>query len=268
MAAGLPAEKIGSGVRFCGFCIVVFAQVRFPCAMLNTTSAAIRFAAPALGVNGAQPTQAQTADEVRRQLQRILSCSDFVASERNRRFLQHIVERTLRGEIARGYEIGTLVFGRPKSFNATLDPIVRIEAGKLRRDLETYYLKSGKHDPIRISIPKGSYRTVFSRNEDHVVVADPSRGSQLLLRAAMLGLAGERAEAAAAWRALEAEFPDFALNPHAHKALQALHAHDDRVRELLLEGLQRAARPDDSAPHARGGMQTEGVIAAPRMWRA
>lgn len=233
--------------------------------MFETKPAAIRFAAPA---NGAEPTKTPAPEEVRRQLQRILSSSDFAASDRNGRFLQHIVECTLRGETARGYEIGTLVFGRPKSFNATSDPIVRIEAGKLRRDLETYYLKSGKNDPIRISIPKGSYRAEFSRNEAHAAVAEPSRESLLLLRAALLGLAGRRAEAAAAWRALEAEFPDFALNPQAHKALQALHAHDERVRELLLEGLQRAAHPDDSAPLARDGMQSDGMNSAPRTWSA
>jgi len=220
--------------------------------MFNTTSEAIRFAAPVHGRNGSKPLPAPKADEVHRQLQRILASSDFVASERNRRFLQHVVERTLRGETARGHEIGTLVFGRPSSFNATTDPIVRIEAGKLRRDLETYYLKSGKHDPLRISMPRGAYRAVFTLNDAHVAGVSSLPSSVLLLRTALLGLAGEGEEAAAAWRAVEQEYPDFALNPLAHKALEAVHAHDDRVRELLLDGLQRAARPGGLAQGARG----------------
>lgn len=203
------------------------------------------------GSHDAEPMNAPAADEVRRQLQRIIASSDFVASERNRRFLEHIVERSLCGEVARGYEIGTLVFGRPEKFNATSDPIVRIEAGKLRRDLETYYLKSGKHDPIRISAPKGAYRAIFSRNEAHVAGVSVSRGGLMILRAALLGLAGEQDEAAAVWRAVAQEYPDFALNPQAHKALEALHGQDDRIRELLLEGLQRAARPVGFVPADR-----------------
>lgn len=194
------------------------------------------------GHNGDHSAGEFSAEEVRRQLQRILASRDFVASDRNRRFLRHIVECTLRGETARGYEIGTLVFGRPKTFNATSDPIVRIEAGKLRRDLETYYLKSGRQDPIRISVPRGGYRTTFRRNEPPTTSANPSRDGLAILRAALLGLAGSP-RAATAWEELTREYPDFALNPRAHKMLEALHGQDDCVRELLLEGLQCAARP-------------------------
>ena len=194
------------------------------------------------GSRGGMPAGEFAADEVRRQLQRILASREFVASERNRRFLRHIVECTLRGETARGYQIGTLVFGRPKTFNPTGDPIVRIEAGKLRRDLETYYLKSGKQDPIRITVPRGGYRTAFTRNEAPEASPNTSREGLAILRAALLGLAGNP-RAVAAWGELTREYPDFALNPRAHKMLEALHGQDDCVRELLLEGLQRAARP-------------------------
>ena len=219
--------------------------------MITPASEPLHYPVRHNGSNGAYSSDVPTADEVHRQLQRIIASNDFVASDRNRRFLEHIVERTLRGETARGYEIGTLVFGRPKSFDATSDPIVRIEAGKLRRDLETYYLKSGKHDPIRIAVPKGSYRTVFSRNVAHIAGANPSQGSLIILRAALLGLAGEQGEAVAAWRAVEQEYADFALNPQAHKALEAVHAQDDRIRELVLVGLRRAAGPSDFVPADR-----------------
>jgi adenylate cyclase len=43
-----------------------------------------------------------------------------------------------------------------------VDPIVRVEAGRLRRALDHYYLTAGKRDPIRIAIPKGSYVPTFS----------------------------------------------------------------------------------------------------------
>lgn len=146
-----------------------------------------------MGCNGAIHN-APLADEVRAQLHRILSSPDFPASERNRRFLAFAVECSLDGRRTSGYEVATKVFGRAENFNASEDPIVRIEAGKLRRDLETYYLKSGKRDPVRIEIPKGSYRAVFVR------CAISADGSAELLRAALLGLAGHCGEAVAAWR--------------------------------------------------------------------
>ena len=42
-------------------------------------------------------------------------------------------------------------------FDQATDPIVSIQANKLRRALEHYYLTAGNKDPVRIEIPKGSY---------------------------------------------------------------------------------------------------------------
>jgi TolB-like protein/tetratricopeptide (TPR) repeat protein len=49
------------------------------------------------------------------------------------------------------------VFDRPETFDPLVDPIVRIEAGRLRERLRDYYETQGQHDPIRIELPKGSY---------------------------------------------------------------------------------------------------------------
>ena len=105
--------------------------------------------------------------EVRAELQRILASKAFDASERNRRFLQFIVEETLEGRADRikAYGVATLVFGRGESFDPQTDPVVRIEASRLRRSIERYYLTAGKVDPIRIAIPKGSYVPTFETNE-------------------------------------------------------------------------------------------------------
>ncbi|MGX5803947.1 hypothetical protein ACWGS9_22245, partial [Bradyrhizobium sp. Arg314] len=46
------------------------------------------------------------------------------------------------------------------------DPIVRIEAGHLRRALERYYLTSGQGDPVLITIPKGGYVPSFARRAE------------------------------------------------------------------------------------------------------
>lgn len=106
-------------------------------------------------------------DAVRDQVRRIIGSCDFDASKRNRMFLHYVVEETLAGRADRikAYTIATSVFGRDKSFDPQLDSIVRIEAGRLRRSLERYYLMVGERDPIRITIPTGSYIPAFEAVE-------------------------------------------------------------------------------------------------------
>ncbi len=100
---------------------------------------------------------------VRLELERILSSGDFDASPRNRHFLRYVVEETLAGRADRikAYAIATTVFGRDADFDPQLDSIVRIEAGRLRRALERFYLMAGPVEGIRITIPRGSYVATF-----------------------------------------------------------------------------------------------------------
>ncbi|HKP22428.1 MAG TPA: hypothetical protein VJV39_01080 [Dongiaceae bacterium] len=102
-------------------------------------------------------------EEVRHELSTLLSRGDFHASERNRRFLTYIVEETLQGRADRikAYSIAIAAFDRSDDFDPLTDPIVRIEASRLRRSIEHYYLTAGKSDRIRIDMPKGSYVATF-----------------------------------------------------------------------------------------------------------
>jgi hypothetical protein len=186
------------------------------------------------------------------QVRHIVQSSDFPASDRNRRFLQRVVENSLQGRTTSAREVAVEVFGRPASFDSLKDPIVRIEAAKLRRDLETYYLKGGKTDPIHLSLAKGRYIVSSHYNEARLPHADHSGGNLLVLRAALLGLSGIDHEATAAWRAVQQDYPDFSLNPRAHEAVQAICGQDRRIRELLLEGLRRAAGTEAERPALRG----------------
>ncbi len=108
--------------------------------------------------------QAVSTEAVRGELARILASPAFDASERNRQFLAHVVEEALaeRGERIKAYTIATEVFGRDPKFDPQLDSIVRIEAGRLRRALERYYLTDGRTSSLRIDIPRGGYAPVFA----------------------------------------------------------------------------------------------------------
>ncbi|MEZ0304810.1 MAG: adenylate cyclase [Hyphomicrobiaceae bacterium] len=103
--------------------------------------------------------------EVRDQLARILESPEFVVPNRTRSFLRYLVEQTLAGRADRlkGYTIGTMVFGRDANFDSQADPVVRTEAGRLRRALERYYLVAGQADPVLLEVPKGGYVPLFSR---------------------------------------------------------------------------------------------------------
>jgi adenylate cyclase len=111
------------------------------------------------------PTNAAFSDAVRTHLARVLRAEKFEASERNRRFLKYVVEETLagRGSRIKAYSIATVALGRSDNFDPQIDPIVRIEAHRLRRALAYYYMTDGKADQIRIDIPKGSYVPAFER---------------------------------------------------------------------------------------------------------
>jgi len=104
------------------------------------------------------PHQAQA------QLDKVLASETFAQAERSGRFLRFVAERMLNGHGAdiKEYLIGVEVLGRGSTFDPRSDPIVRVEAGRLRTRLDAYYSQEGVHDRILIQLPKGSYVPVFS----------------------------------------------------------------------------------------------------------
>lgn len=93
------------------------------------------------------------------QMERILSDPSFEANARRKAMFRYLVEEAVagRGELLKGFTVATAVFGRDDSFDPQSDPIVRIEARRLRSDLDAYYAGKGHSDRLRIVIPKGGY---------------------------------------------------------------------------------------------------------------
>jgi serine/threonine-protein kinase len=102
------------------------------------------------------------------QLNRILASGEFSGAERMRRFLQLVVTETLGGRAGslKEYVIGVSVFDRPPSFDPGSDPIVRVEARRLRSKLESYYQGEGRGDSVVIELPKGRYSPRFHARND------------------------------------------------------------------------------------------------------
>lgn len=108
------------------------------------------------------------AERVRAQLQRILASATFGDAERASRFLRFVVELTLDGRANEIKEsvIAIEVLGRNSSFDSKSDPIVRVEAGRLRDRLNSYYEGGeGLSDRTLIAIPKGGYVPEFSERQ-------------------------------------------------------------------------------------------------------
>lgn len=110
-----------------------------------------------------QPRAALSSDAVREQLHCLLQSQDLHVSPRLKSLLVYLVEETLNGRAGniKAYTIAVEALGRNENFNPNLDPIVRVEAGKLRRQLELYYLLN-PNDPVHIVIPLGGYVPVFN----------------------------------------------------------------------------------------------------------
>ena len=97
------------------------------------------------------------------QLDRILASDTFSRSERLSAFLRYVVEETLRGGALKEVVIGRELYRHGADFDAATDPIVRVDARRLRDKLREYYSEA-TDDPILITLPKGSYVPVFERN--------------------------------------------------------------------------------------------------------
>lgn len=125
--------------------------------------------------SGLQPSAIQT------QMERILDSTEFKATDAQKAFFKYVVEKTLAGkaDAIKGYTVATEVFGRGEDFDQSTDPIVSIQANKLRRSLERYYLVSGQSDPIRIDVPKGTYVPLF-RATHHRDVARSFQGRRTI----------------------------------------------------------------------------------------
>lgn len=100
-------------------------------------------------------------------LGKILASGPFARSPRIARFLRYLVERSLQGseEELKEYAIGVSVFDRAPDYDQRLDPIVRVEARRLRAKLRAYYDTDGCFDPIRIEIPSRGYVPMFHESD-------------------------------------------------------------------------------------------------------
>jgi TolB-like protein/Flp pilus assembly protein TadD len=121
------------------------------------------------------------------ELEKILASRAFTRADSLGRLLRHLVKQTIlgHGDHLKEYSIGVEAFGRGDSFDPHADPIVRVQAWRLRTKLKEYYQNEGVRDPIVFEIPKGCYVPTFLRRNRSASWL-PGRGKLIALSCSAL----------------------------------------------------------------------------------
>ncbi len=163
-------------------------------------------------------------------LERVLASEQFRTAPQLSAFLAFVVNRTREGRSAeiKGYTIATEALGRPASFDPQTDPIVRVEAMRLRRALDAYYGGQGAADPVRIVLPRGGYVPAFVAADAVRAAPEPAARRRFGgMAAAALALAAAVLVAALIVLPLRpTRTPDFAVIPVPGLALIEVVASD------------------------------------------
>ena len=127
-------------------------------------------AVPSESVASADPQKQRPpiAEEINKsailqELDNILASPPFRNSSRSKQFLSYVVQHRLEGhdELLKERSIGADLFHRPADYATGDDPVVRVQAGEVRRRLEQYYHEFSKASDVRIDLPLGTYVPEF-----------------------------------------------------------------------------------------------------------
>ncbi|MGC2404627.1 MAG: hypothetical protein WA510_32850 [Acidobacteriaceae bacterium] len=116
-------------------------------------------------------------------LDKLLKSRFFCNSERGKQFLTYVVQNFLEGrtDVLKERVIGAQVFGRPANYSTGEDPVVRVQAGEVRKRIEQYYHSGPAGTRVQIELPTGSYtprfRWLAERSEEP---SSTARTAQLL----------------------------------------------------------------------------------------
>ena len=95
-------------------------------------------------------------EAIRLQVAKVTATPRFAGAPSLARLLRFVVEAAIEGRGAnlKEYLVGVDVFDRGETFDPRIDPIVRVQAGKLRKRLQEYYTQEGSADEIVIDLRK------------------------------------------------------------------------------------------------------------------
>ena len=106
---------------------------------------------------------------------RILISPSFARSERLSTLLTYVCDMTFKGreDEINEQHIGHAVFGRSADYDSSIDGIVRTQASRLRQRLDLYFQQEGAAEPVRLTIPRGSYVPIFEPRQNPPPATQP-----------------------------------------------------------------------------------------------
>jgi adenylate cyclase len=100
-------------------------------------------------------------DRIKEQLQRVVDSRTFQRASRLKRLLEYVVKGALNGDPGGQMRAAREVFGKEEGFDPSIDPVIRVQFGRLRRTLSNYYATEGKNDSLVIRVPNRQYTPIF-----------------------------------------------------------------------------------------------------------
>jgi len=128
-----------------------------------------------VGISMPEADAPPSIEERQALIKRVAASPQFGRATRLRDFLLYVGGQSLKNgcpEINE-QEIGTHVFGRPRSYDRSQDNIVRVNATELRKRIELYFATDGAQEPLILEIPRGGYKSVFRRRLAEVPAQPP-----------------------------------------------------------------------------------------------
>jgi len=110
-----------------------------------------------------QSTTPPTLVQMRAELEAALASANLQRAPALSSFLRYICEEHFQGRAdqIKEYTIAVEALGRPADFQPAENPIVRVQAARLRECLKSFYSDEGRDHALRISLPKGQYAPKF-----------------------------------------------------------------------------------------------------------
>ena len=103
------------------------------------------------------------AELMREELQAVIASSDFARAPIMKRLLSFLANETAagRGDQLKAYSVAVDGLGRAPDYDARADSYPRVQVGRLRRMLDSYYGATAPSRGLRLAIPSGRYRVVL-----------------------------------------------------------------------------------------------------------
>jgi hypothetical protein len=102
-------------------------------------------------------------DQQHQLLRRVLTSRQFAHADILKRILTYLVDHSTSSVTPpKEYEIAVQAMGRSGTFDPRTDPIVRVSVGSIRERLNAFFGTEGRGEHLRMEIPKGQYRVVFT----------------------------------------------------------------------------------------------------------